>query len=64
MEDRKVTERTCEVIEEFIKNIGMLTCFEDLKIPEDELKILAEASLVLPDYKSRLQKPSKGCISR
>jgi alcohol dehydrogenase class IV len=30
----------------------MLTCLEDLKIPEDELKTLAEASLVLPDYKS------------
>jgi alcohol dehydrogenase class IV len=52
MEDSKATERTCEVIEEFIKNIGMLTCLEDLKIPEDELKTLAEASLVLPDYKS------------
>jgi len=48
----KLKERTCELIEEFIKNIGMLTCLEDLKIPEDELKNLAEASLVLPDYKS------------
>jgi alcohol dehydrogenase class IV len=52
MDDRKATERTCEVIEEFIKNIGMRMCLEDLKIPENELKTLAEASLVLPDYKS------------
>lgn len=52
MDDSKAAERTCELIEEFINNIGMLTCLEDLKIPEDELKTLAEASLVLPDYKS------------
>ncbi len=52
MDDRKAAERACEIIEEFIKNIGMLTCLEDLKIPEDELKTLAEASLVLPDYKN------------
>jgi len=30
----------------------MNICFEDLKVPEEELKALAEASLVLPDYKN------------
>jgi alcohol dehydrogenase class IV len=40
------------VIEEFIKQIGMSLCFEDLKVPKEDLRALAEASLVLPDYKS------------
>jgi alcohol dehydrogenase class IV len=50
--DNEAAERSCDVIQDFIKGIGMLTCFEDLKIPKEELKVLAEASLVLPDYKS------------
>jgi len=52
IDDNEAAERFCDVIQDFIKNIGMLTCFEDLKIPKEELKVLAEASLVLPDYKS------------
>ena len=44
--------RTCEIIEDFIHEIGMSTCFEDLKVPKEELRALAQASLVLPDYKS------------
>jgi alcohol dehydrogenase class IV len=45
-------ERFCDVLENFLEGIGMLTCFEDLNVPESELKALAEASLILPDYKS------------
>jgi hypothetical protein len=30
----------------------MSLCFEDLSVPKDELKALAGASLILPDYKS------------
>jgi alcohol dehydrogenase class IV len=52
MEDSQAAERFCDVLESYLEGIGMLTCFEDLKIPESELKALAEASLVLPDYKS------------
>jgi len=52
MDDSQAAERFCDVLESFLKGIGMLTCFEDLKIPEEELKVLAEASLVLPDYKN------------
>lgn len=52
IDDNEAAERSCDVIQDFIKDIGMLTCFEDLKIPKEELKVLAEASLVLPDYKS------------
>ncbi len=52
MHDKKAAEKFCDILERFLKEIGMLTCFEDLKIPEKELKVLAEASLVLPDYKN------------
>jgi alcohol dehydrogenase class IV len=52
MDDSQAAERFCGVLESFLEGIGMLTCFEDLKVPESELKALAEASLVLPDYKN------------
>lgn len=44
--------KSCNLIEDFIQKIGMSLCFEDLKIPKEELKSLAEDSLVLPDYKN------------
>ena len=40
------------VVESFLRDIGLRIGLEDLKIPEDELKVLAQASLVLPDYKN------------
>lgn len=50
--DEEAAEKTCGIIEGFIKDIGMSICFEDLKVPKEELKALAEASLILPDYKN------------
>jgi alcohol dehydrogenase class IV len=52
MDDSQAAERFCDVLENFLERIGMLTCFEDLGVPASELKELAEASLVLPDYKN------------
>jgi len=52
MNDDLAAEGLCDVLEHFLERIGMRTCFEDLNIPEKELKALAEASLVLPDYKN------------
>jgi len=40
------------VVESFLKKIGLRINLKDLKIPEDELKTLASASLVLPDYRN------------
>ncbi len=51
-DDIQAAKKSCKVLEDFIKKIGMLTFFEDLRIPESELKALAQASLVLPDYKN------------
>lgn len=52
VDDSQAAEKFCDILEGFLERIGMLTCFEDLNIPEAELKALAEASLVLPDYKN------------
>jgi len=52
MDDSQAAEVSCDVLEDFINKIGMLTCFEELNIPEEDLRALAEASLVLPDYKN------------
>jgi len=50
--DSEAAERTCDALDRFLKEIGLWRGLEELKIPEEELKALAEASLVLPDYKS------------
>jgi alcohol dehydrogenase class IV len=52
MNDNLASEGLCDILERFLGRIGMRTCFEDLNIPENELKALAVASLVLPDYKN------------
>jgi len=48
----KAAEKSCDVLEDFLARIGLLTCLEALGIPEDELAVLAKASLILPDYKN------------
>jgi alcohol dehydrogenase len=52
MDVGQAAERFCDVLESFLEKIGLSICFEDLEIPESELKELAEASLILPDYKN------------
>lgn len=50
--DEKAAEKTCEIIDDFLKRIGLKISLSELKIPEKAITELAEASLVLPDYKS------------
>ena len=52
MDVNRAAEQFCDVLEDFLERIGLSVCFEDLDIPERELRSLAEASLVLPDYKN------------
>jgi alcohol dehydrogenase class IV len=52
LKDEEAAEKTCGIIEGFIKEIGMSICFEDLKVPKEELRALAEDSLILPDFKN------------
>jgi len=50
--DQEAAERSCAVVDDFLKEIGLWTCLEECHIPREELRRLAEASLVLPDYKN------------
>jgi alcohol dehydrogenase class IV len=42
----------CESLESFLKTIGLRKTLKDLGVPKEELDLLAERSLVLPDYKN------------
>jgi alcohol dehydrogenase class IV len=50
--DEEAAAATCGIIESFLHKIGLSLCFEDLNVPKEELRALAQASLILPDYKS------------
>lgn len=50
--DNIAAEKSCEEIENFLKEIGLWFSLEELGVPEDELPELAEACMVLPDYKN------------
>jgi alcohol dehydrogenase class IV len=54
-------ERSCEEIDKFIKRIGMWMSLKDAKMPEEEIPVLAKASMVLPDYEAnpRLATPEE-----
>ncbi|MBW1902850.1 MAG: iron-containing alcohol dehydrogenase, partial [Deltaproteobacteria bacterium] len=41
--DEEAAARFCSIMEDFLKEIGMSFCFEDLKVPKEELRALAEA---------------------
>jgi len=48
----EVAYYACTEIDTFIKKIGMWMSLKDISMPEDEIKALAKASMVLPDYRS------------
>jgi len=50
--DREAAARSCEVLDEFLKRIGMWLSFEGLAVSEDEIVQIADHSQVLPDYKN------------
>ena len=50
--DREAAKKSCEALDVFLRGIGLRMTLKDLKIPEDELKALAKASMILPDYKN------------
>jgi len=50
--DREAAARSCEVLDEFLKRIGMWLSFEGLAVIEDEIVQIADHSQVLPDYKN------------
>jgi len=52
LDDAAAAKKFGVVVEAFLRNIGLRIGLADLRIPEEELKALAQASLVLPDYKN------------
>jgi alcohol dehydrogenase class IV len=50
--DREAAKKSCDALEAFLKGIGLRVNMGDLAIPKDELKALAKASMILPDYKN------------
>jgi alcohol dehydrogenase class IV len=50
--DESAAKASCAAIDAFLKEIGLWLCFECLKFPKTELRELAKASMVLPDYKN------------
>ncbi len=59
--DETAAEKSCAAIDEFLKKIGMWMSLKDANMPEHEIPDLAEASMVLPDYKAnpRLATPQE-----
>ena len=54
--DELAAGKACEIIDDFLEKIDLKIGLKDLKIPEESLQELAEASFVLPDYKSHPRK--------
>ncbi|MFZ2055048.1 MAG: iron-containing alcohol dehydrogenase [Candidatus Aminicenantales bacterium] len=52
LSDGEAARQSGGAVDRFLKRINLWTRLEDLGIPEGEVRRLAEASLVLPDYKS------------
>jgi alcohol dehydrogenase class IV len=52
LSDGEAARRSGEAVDRFLKGINLWTRLEDLGIPEGEVRRLAEASLVLPDYRN------------
>jgi len=45
-------KKFCDLLVAFLNEISLKISLENLNIPENELKVLAQASLILPDYKN------------
>jgi len=52
LSDGDAARRSGEAVDRFLKRINLWTRLEDLGIPESDVRRLAEASLVLPDYRN------------
>jgi alcohol dehydrogenase class IV len=47
-----IAAAACEAVENFLRTIGLGKTLKKLSVPKEDLDLLAERSLVLPDYKS------------
>lgn len=49
--DEVAAEKACDEMDDFLKKIGMYISLEDKNIPETELDVIADDSLITPNYK-------------
>jgi alcohol dehydrogenase class IV len=52
LSESEAARRSGEAVDRLLKDINLWTRLETLGIPEAEVRRLAEASLILPDYKN------------
>ena len=50
--DGVAAERSCEAVDSFLKKIGMWMSLKGMGITKEDVEIIADRSLVLPDYKN------------
>lgn len=48
--DKEAAEKSCQLMDDFLKKIDMYKSLKDFDMPEEEIPELAEASMRLPDY--------------
>jgi len=60
--DEQAAEKSCEAMEQFLKNIGMYFTLKSLNVPEDELPAIADDSVKLPDYSVNPRVPDRDKI--
>jgi alcohol dehydrogenase class IV len=56
--DEAAAEKSCQELDNFLKEIGMYFGLCDFGIPEDELDALADQCMVLPDYENNPKVPN------
>jgi alcohol dehydrogenase len=50
--DEVAAEKSCEVIDAFLKEIDLWLCFEQFGVSKEEVVLIADHSQVLPDYEN------------
>jgi alcohol dehydrogenase len=50
--DEVAAKKSCEVLDVFLKRIGMWLSLEGLNVPEEDIAVIADHSQVLPDYEN------------
>ena len=50
VDDETAAQRSCDELDEFLRDIGLWMGLEEKRVPEQELRALAQQCRVLPDY--------------
>lgn len=50
LDDRAAAEKSCEVIDQFLKDIGLWISFQDLGVTKEDIRQIADCGQVLGDY--------------